>query len=121
MSRKDIILISLIKACTTLCIEFLVNVFYSQPFLSYLFRSLYFIFSYRRDKKSVYKKDYDEFIAFDGPLGFRDKSPPWIDDFSAGIWEEKTTVSRRAARAFGTYRKAMRLVDSEVVLQPCDE
>ena len=75
-----------------------------------------------RDKPSKYKKDYDpEFVAYDGPLGFRDKSPQWIDQFSTGVWEEKVTVSRRAARAFGTYRKAMRLIDNEVVLQPCDE
>lgn len=75
-----------------------------------------------RDKPSKYKKDYDpEFVAYDGPLGFRDKSPKWIDQFSAGVWEEKVTVSRRAARAFGTYRKAMRLIDNEVVLLPCDE
>ena len=33
-----------------------------------------------RDKPSKYKKDYDpDFVAYDGPLGFRDKSPKWID------------------------------------------
>ena len=74
-----------------------------------------------RDVPNKFKKDFSEFEPFEGPLGFRDKSPRWIDLFSAGVWEEKVAVSRRAARAFGTYRKAMRNIDKEVVLLPCDE
>lgn len=74
-----------------------------------------------RDVPNKFAKDFSEFEPFEGPLGFRDKSPAWIDLFSAGVWEEKVAVSRRAARAFGTYRKAMRNIDKEVVLQPCDE
>lgn len=37
-----------------------------------------------------------------------------------GIWEEKITASRKAARAFGSYRKTMWKIDKEVQLQPCD-
>ena len=74
-----------------------------------------------RDVPSKYKKDTTEFEPFEGPLGFRDKTPSWINLFSSGVWEEKTTVSRRAARAYGSYRKSMRNIDKEVVLLPCDE
>jgi hypothetical protein len=74
-----------------------------------------------RDKESVYKKDYTEFEPVAGPPGFRDKRPDWLDLFGTGVWQAKTTASRKAARKYGTYRKSMQKIDKEVVLQPCDE
>jgi len=55
-----------------------------------------------------------------GPIGFRDKRPDWMDMFGSGVWEEKLTTSRKAARAFGTYRKTMFKIDKKVQLLPCD-
>ena len=74
-----------------------------------------------RDVPSKYKKDNAEFEPEEGPFGFRDKRPDWLDMFGTGVWEEKVTASRRAARAFGTYRKTMWKIDKEVKLLPCDE
>lgn len=73
-----------------------------------------------RGKKAKFVKDVSEFELIDGPFGFRDKRPEWLNLFGDGVWEEKISVSRRAARAFGAYRKSMWKVDSEVKLQPCD-
>jgi hypothetical protein len=73
-----------------------------------------------RMQKPKFKKDTSEFELVDGPKGFRDKRPEWLNMFGDGIWEEKVTVSRRAARAFGAYRKSMWKVDPKVVLQKCD-
>jgi hypothetical protein len=68
-----------------------------------------------------YEKDYSEFeIAHDGPFGFRDKHPDWIDRFGNQIWQEQLSISRKLARAFGTYRKTMWKIDSDVQLQSCD-
>jgi len=74
-----------------------------------------------RGKPTLHPKDYSEFEDVEGPLGFRDKRPDWLDMFGTGVWEEKTQMSRKAARAFGTYRKCMHKIDKEVVLQKCDE
>lgn len=74
-----------------------------------------------RGKPTKFVKDNTEFEPIVGPVGFRDKQPSWLQDlFSAGIWEEKITASRKAARAFGSYRKTMWKIDKEVQLQPCD-
>lgn len=73
-----------------------------------------------RGKPSSYPKDFSEFQPVEGPWGCRDKRETWLKLFSTGIWEEKVSVSRRAARAFGTYRKSMWKVDPEVKLLPCD-
>ena len=73
-----------------------------------------------RDKKAIYHKDTSEFEPIMGPVGFRDKRPEWLDLFGTGVWEEQTTASRRAARAFGSYRKTMWKIDKKVVLQKCD-
>jgi len=74
-----------------------------------------------RDKPAKYLKDTKEFDPIQGPMGHRDKRPEWLNEhFGGGIWEEKLSVSRKAARAFGSYRKTMWKVDKEVVLQPCD-
>lgn len=73
-----------------------------------------------RDKPAKYEKDTSEFEPITGPIGFRDKRPEWLDMFGDGIWEEKLSVSRKAARAFGSYRKTMWKVDKEVKLLPCD-
>jgi hypothetical protein len=73
-----------------------------------------------RGKQRKYKKDIKEFQLIDGPLGCRDKRPEWLNLFGTGIWEETTTVSRRAARAFGSYRKSMWKIDKKVQLLPCD-
>ena len=73
-----------------------------------------------RGKPQKYKKDTTEFEGVEGPFGFRDKRPDWLDLFGTGVWEEKTQASRRAARAYGTYRKSMFKVDNQVVLQKCD-
>lgn len=73
-----------------------------------------------RGRPSKYVKDNSEFEAITGPVGFRDKRPEWLDLFGSGVWEEKVTASRRAARAFGTYRKTMYKLDDKVELQPCD-
>lgn len=67
--------------------------------------------------KDVIPKELEKII---GPLGFRDKSPQWLDGFGNPIWEEKLTVSRKAAREFGTYRKTMWKVDENVILKPYD-
>lgn len=73
-----------------------------------------------RGKPLRYIKDYQEFEAIEGPVGFRDKRPFWFQLFGTGVWEEKTTASRRLAREFGAYRKSMFKVDDKVQLQPCD-
>jgi len=73
-----------------------------------------------RGKPTKFIKDFTEFEPVDGPYGFRDKRPEWFDNFGTGVWEEKVTASRRAARAFGTYRKTMWKLDNKVVLLPCD-
>jgi len=73
-----------------------------------------------RNKPRKYVKNVAEFELIDGPIGFRDKKPEWLSIFGTGVWEEKTTVSRRAARAFGSYRKTMWKIDKEVKLMPCD-
>ena len=73
-----------------------------------------------RDTPTKFIKDNSEFELIPGPLGFRDKFPEWLSMFGTGVWEEKTTLSRKAARAFGTYRKTMWTVDPKVVLLPCD-
>lgn len=73
-----------------------------------------------KSKKPKHQKDTSEFELIDGPMGFRDKRPDWLNLFGTGIWEEKISVSRRAARAFGSYRKSMWKIDKKVVLQPCD-
>jgi hypothetical protein len=73
-----------------------------------------------RGKPQRYKKDTTEFEGVEGPFGFRDKRPDWLDLFGTGVWEEKTQASRRAARSYGTYRKSMFKVDNQVVLQSCD-
>ena len=73
-----------------------------------------------RGKPTKFVKDTSEFEPIVGPIGFRDKSPEWLNLFGTGIWEEKITASRKAARAFGSYRKTMWKIDKEVVLQPCD-
>lgn len=73
-----------------------------------------------RGKPTKFIKDYQEFESVEGPLGFRDKSPSWLNLFGTGVWEEKITASRRAARSFGSYRKTMWKIDDKVVLQPCD-
>lgn len=74
-----------------------------------------------RGQKPKHAKDTTEFEPIEGPLGFRDKSPEWLEIFGAGVWEETTTSSRKAARAYGTYRKCMWKIDKKVVLQKCDE
>lgn len=74
-----------------------------------------------RGKPTVHQKDYSEFEDIAGPVGFRDKRPDWLDMFGTGVWEEKTQQSRKAARAFGTYRKCMHKIDKDVVLLKCDE
>jgi hypothetical protein len=73
-----------------------------------------------RDKPQKYAKDTSEFEPIPGPFGFRDKRPEWMEIFGTGVWEEKVTASRRAARAFGSYRKTMWKIDKQVVLLPCD-
>ena len=73
-----------------------------------------------RDKPLKFIKDTTEFEPVPGPFGFRDKRPQWIQLFGTGVWEEKTTASRRAARAFGSYRKSMWKIDREVLIKPCD-
>lgn len=67
-----------------------------------------------------YKKDVTEFTFTTGPFGFRDKHPTWLDLFNVEIWEEQLSVSRKLARAFGTYRKTMWKIDKDVQLKPCD-
>ena len=73
-----------------------------------------------RGKPQKYKKDTTEFEGVEGPYGFRDKRPDWLDLFGTGVWEEKTQASRRAARSYGSYRKSMFKIDPQVVLQKCD-
>jgi len=73
-----------------------------------------------RGKPTKFVKDTSEFEPIEGPVGFRDKRVEWLDLFGSGIWEEKITASRKAARAFGSYRKTMWKIDKEVELQPCD-
>jgi hypothetical protein len=73
-----------------------------------------------RGKPSKYVKDTSEFDPIDGDVGFRDKRAEWLDLFGTGIWEEQIAVSRKAARAFGSYRKCMWRRDPKVVLQRCD-
>ncbi len=73
-----------------------------------------------RNKPLRFIKDYKEFEMIEGPVGFRDKRPFWFDVFGTGVWEEKVTASRRAARSFGAYRKSMYKVDDKVQLRPCD-
>ncbi len=73
-----------------------------------------------RNKPLRFVKDYKEFELIEGPVGFRDKRPFWFDMFGTGVWEEKVTASRRAARSFGAYRKSMFKVDDKVELRPCD-
>ena len=73
-----------------------------------------------RDKPARFIKDSSEFELIPGPFGFRDKCPEWFDLFGTGVWEEKITTSRKAARAFGSYRKTMWKIDKKVVLLPCD-
>ena len=73
-----------------------------------------------RSKPFVFIKDTTEFEPVPGPFGFRDKRPQWLQIFGTGVWEEKITASRRAARAFGSYRKTMWKLDKQVVLRPCD-
>ena len=51
-----------------------------------------------RNKPLRFIKDYKEFELIEGPVGFRDKRPFWFDMFGTGVWEEKVTASRRAAR-----------------------
>ena len=73
-----------------------------------------------RNKPLRFIKDYQEFEMIEGPVGFRDKRPSWFGLFGTGVWEEKVTASRRAARSFGAYRKSMFKVDDKVQLLPCD-
>ena len=74
-----------------------------------------------RGKPTIYEKDTSEFEDVEGPIGFRDKRPDWLDLFGSGIWQEKTQASRKLAREFGTYRKTMHKLDKDVVLKKCDE
>ena len=79
------------------------------------------ILSRWRSAPRKYKQDFSEFeLVATGPFGFRDKHPSWLDAFGSQIWEEQLTMSRKAARAFGTYRKTMWKIDKEVELQSCD-
>lgn len=73
-----------------------------------------------RDKPARFVKDNTEFELVSGPFGFRDKFPEWLDIFGNDVWEEKTQQSRKLARAFGTYRKTMWVIDKKVKLLPCD-
>ncbi|KAJ1434141.1 hypothetical protein B484DRAFT_417584 [Ochromonadaceae sp. CCMP2298] len=73
-----------------------------------------------RDKPQRYRKDTAEFDPVEGPVGFRDKQPEWMMESGSGIWETKLSVSRKAARSFGSYRKTMWKLDKEVKLLPCD-
>lgn len=73
-----------------------------------------------RDKPTKFVKEYTDVEPIEGPVGFRDKRPQWLQIFGPGVWEEKTSVSRRAAREFGSYRKSMWRIDKKVVVQPCD-
>jgi len=73
-----------------------------------------------RGRPTKYVKDTTEFEKIEGPIGFRDKQPEWLDMFGPGIWEEKLMASRAAAREFGTYRKTMWKIDDQVKLRPCD-
>ena len=54
------------------------------------------------------------------PWASEDKRPFWFELFGTGVWEEKTTASRRLAREFGAYRKSMHKMDEKVQLRPCD-
>lgn len=73
-----------------------------------------------RDAPTNYRNQTSETEPIHGPVGFRDKRPDWLTAFGGCIWEDKVTVSRSAARAFGTYRKTMWKIDKDVVVQPCD-
>lgn len=73
-----------------------------------------------RGMPSKFKKDTAEFEPVKGAPGFRDKRPEWLEMFGLGIWEEKLTASRAAARSFGTYRKTMWKIDKKIKLKPCD-
>ena len=73
-----------------------------------------------RDLPAKFEKDYTEFEPIVGSVGFRDKAPEWLEMFGSGIWQDKITVSRSAARAYGAYRKTMWKIDKEVKLLPCD-
>ena len=74
-----------------------------------------------RGQKPKHKRDTSEFEPIEGPLGFRDKRPDWLEIFGSGVWEETGSAGKKAARAFGTYRKCMWKLDKNVVLQKCDE
>lgn len=74
---------------------------------------------WKRAVKPVEKKTEQKF-SVEGPMGFRDKTPAWLEPFDGFIWEETTVVNRRAARAYGAYRKCMWKLDPEVRLLPCD-
>jgi hypothetical protein len=74
-----------------------------------------------RGQKPKHKKDTSEFEPIDGPMGFRDKRPEWMELFGNGVFQETGTASKSAARAYGTYRKCMWKLDKKVVLQKCDE
>lgn len=55
-----------------------------------------------------------------GPKFFRDKTPKWLEPF---IMEDKVNVDDELLeqkRQYGSYRKAMHMIDKGVVLQPCD-
>jgi hypothetical protein len=74
-----------------------------------------------RGKPQKFKKDTSEFDPVEGSLGFRDKAPEFLKEmFGGNIWETKMSASRKAARAFGSYRKTMYKVDKQVTLMPCD-
>ena len=73
-----------------------------------------------RGIKVKFEKEYSDFEPIQGPFGFRDKRPEWLQIFGDGIWEERTSASRKAARAYGSYRKSMWRLDPDVVLQKSD-
>ena len=70
-------------------------------------------------KTKIKKNEEKERIQ--GPMGFRDKKPEWLNKmFGLSIWEEKLLASRAAAREYGAYRKTMWKVDKKIQLKPCD-
>ena len=63
----------------------------------------------------------DEDIKHIGPKFFRDKRPKWMAELSPESEEvDPDEETRKLARQYGTYRKAMYKVDKEIVLDPSD-
>jgi hypothetical protein len=76
-----------------------------------------------RGQERVFNREdlEDEIVRVDGSWAFRDAMPRWFRNTLMGTSiNDKSGLSTRAARAFGTYRRAMFKLDETIELKSAD-